>query len=148
MHWKTGWVWAVVLSLLAGCSPQAAYMRGWQPVEGLPYRWTGGEIRPERLSADEAAVYRELGTPTAIRFYRTVPDRQPVYAWIYTEPARVVWFVAGRRADYVAVDANTTAWRKETREALQRTLLQGGALATLVGGTAAGVLILSGSLKE
>ncbi len=145
---RSVWVWGVLLGLLTGCSSQAAYMRGWQPVEGMAQRWSGGTLRQERLSKDEATVYQELGTPAVIRFYRTIRRREPVYAWIYTNPERVIWFVNGRRVEYVAVDSDTSGWTRAQREAVQSKLTQGGVLATLVGGTAAGVLILSGSLEK
>ena len=61
---------AVVLSMLIGCTLQAPYMRGWDLAEGIDNRWSGGTFDEKKLSNDEAAVYKELGTPEAVRFFR------------------------------------------------------------------------------
>ena len=58
---------AVILSMLLGCTLQAPYMRGWDPAESISNRWTGGTFDDKKLSSDEAAVYKELGTPEAVR---------------------------------------------------------------------------------
>jgi hypothetical protein len=60
---------AVVLSMLLGCTLQAPYMRGWDVAEGIADRWTGGTFDEKNLSSDEAAVYRELGTPGGYRLF-------------------------------------------------------------------------------
>ena len=133
---------AVVLSMLLGCSLQAPYMRGWEPAEGIANRWTGGTFNEKKLSSDEAAVYKELGTPEAVRFFRTLQTRQRVYAWIYLQAEQNVWFVDGTRVDYVTVDANISAFTKESRETLQDKLITGGIVAGVVGGVAAGFIIL------
>jgi hypothetical protein len=133
---------AVLLSLLAGCTLQAPYMRSWDLAEHITNRWTGGTFDEKRLSSDEAAVYRELGTPEAVRFFREVQTRQRVYEWIYLQREQVVWFVEGKRVDYVAVDADSSAWTKESRETLQEKLTTGGIVGAAVGGVAAGTLLL------
>jgi hypothetical protein len=88
----------------------------------------------------------ELGTPEAVRFFRTVETRQRVYEWVYLKGERNVWFLEGTRVDYVAVDADTSAFTKESREVLQDKLIKGGVVGGLVGGVAAGFLVLGPKL--
>lgn len=133
----------IMLIGLVGCSTQAPYMRGWQPVERVGNRWTGGTLREQKLSEDEAAVFAQSGTPAAIRFFRSTLTRQRVYAWIYEEQGQVIWFVDGQRVDYIAVDTNTSAVTQASREATQEKLIEGGGLAGAVGGIAAGFIALS-----
>jgi hypothetical protein len=137
---------AVVLSMLLGCTLQAPYMRGWDPAEGISNRWTGGTFDEKKLSSDEAAVYKELGTPEAVRMFRTLETRQRVYEWVYLKAERNVWFVGGTRVDYVTVDANSSAFTKESRETLQDKLTTGGIVGGVVGGVAAGFLLLGPKL--
>jgi len=135
-------VFAVILSMLVGCTLQAPYMRGWDLAEHINNRWKGGRFDEKKLSKDEAAVYQELGVPEAVRFFRTLETRQRVYEWIYLEREQVVWFVEGQRVDYAAVDTNSSGIAKDKREALQEKLTTGGVLGAVVGGVAAGFLLL------
>ena len=137
---------AVVLSLLLGCTLQAPYMRGWDPAESISNRWTGGTFNEKKLSPDEAVVYKELGTPEAVRFFRTVETRQRVYEWVYLKSERNVWFLEGARVDYVAVDADSSEFTKESRESLKDKLITGGVVGGVVGGVAAGFLVLGPKL--
>jgi hypothetical protein len=137
---------AVVLNMLLGCTLQAPYMHGWDLAEGIANRWTGGTFDEKKLSSDEAAVYKELGTPEAVRFFRTLQTRQRVYEWVYLKAEQNVWFVDGTRVDYVTVDADSSAFTKENRETLQEKLTTGGILAGVVGGVAAGFIILGPKL--
>jgi hypothetical protein len=137
---------AVVLSMLLGCTLQAPYMHNWELAEGIANRWTGGKFDEKKLSSDEAAVYKELGTPEAVRFFRTLQTRQHVYEWVYLKAEQNVWFVDGTRVDYVTVDADSSAFTKESRETLQDKLTTGGILAGVVGGIAAGFIILGPKL--
>ena len=139
---------AVVLSILLGCTLQAPYMRGWAPAEGIANRWSGGTFDEKKLSSDEATVYKELGTPEAVRFFRTLQTRQRVYEWVYLKEEQNVWFVDGTRVDYVTVDADSSMFTKESRETLQDKLTTGGILAGVVGGVAAGLIILVPILTE
>jgi hypothetical protein len=145
-RWQKAYALGMFLSLLLGCTTQATYMRRWEPVPAVSDRWAGGTLKENKLSSDEAAVYRELGIPDTIRFFRTVQTRQSVYEWIYTEQEQVVWFVDGNRVDYVEVDADSSGLDKETRETLQRKFVAGGVLGGLIGGVAAGMLILGSKL--
>jgi hypothetical protein len=144
--WFRAGALVLIGSLLVGCSTQAAYMRGWDAVTGQSHRWTGGTFNPGKLSADETVVYQKLGTPDVIRFFRALHTRQRVYEWLYDDPEQVIWFVAGTRVDYVAVDTNTSSLTKEKRETVQTKLTTGGVLGTVVGGIAAGFLLLGDSL--
>jgi hypothetical protein len=121
-------------------------MRRWEPVPAVNNRWTGGTLKENKLSSDEAAVYRELGNPDVIRFFRATETRQPVYEWIYTDQEQVVWFVDGQRVDYVAVDTSSSGLSKETRETMQRKFVAGGLVGGVVGGVAAGMLLLGDKL--
>ena len=139
-------VLTVVLSLLVGCTLQAPYMRNWDLSETISNRWTGGTFDEKTLSSDAAAVYKELGTPEAVRFFRTLEARQRVYAWVYLAREQVVWFVEGTRVDYVTVDADTSEFTKDTRQTLQDKLIVGGAVGAAIGGVTAGALLLGDKL--
>ena len=139
-------VLTVIVSMLVGCTLQAPYMRGWELMESIDNRWTGGTFDEKKLASDEAAVYKELGTPEAVRFFRTLETRQRVYEWVYLKHERVVWFVEGKRVDYVTVDADSSGWTKETRETLRDKLTTGGAVGVAVGGVAAGLLLFGDKL--
>ena len=132
----------VIVSMLVGCTLQAPYMRGWGLEESIDNRWTGGTFDEKKLSSDEAAVYKELGTPEAVRFFRTLETRQRAYEWVYLKRERTVWFVEGKRVDYVTVDADSSGWTKESRQTLRDKLITGGAVGVAVGGVAAGLLLL------
>ena len=125
---------------------QAPYMRGWQPEAGYINRWTGGRVQEQKLSADEATVHQELGTPDVIRFFRAIQTRQRVYEWIYTEKQQLVWFLDRQRVEYVAIDTDTSGMTKETRETLQQKVVTGGGLGAVIGGFAAGMLLLGETL--
>lgn len=145
-RWLQTCVGGIILTVLVGCSTQARYMRGWQPVAGVMHRWTGGTLREQRLSEDEAAVLAQFGTPKVIRFFRSMLTRQRVYAWIYQENEQIVWFVDSQRVEYVAVDTNTSSVPQASREVTKEKLTAGGALAGAVGGIAAGFIALSESI--
>jgi hypothetical protein len=133
----------MILLLVAGCTPQASYMRKWQPAERIANRWAGGTIRAERLSKDEATTFKKLGTPDVIRFYRRVPTRERVYAWIYEASHQVVWFVDGQRVDYVDVDTNPLPLSRAERQTFKHQAFTGGVLAGTVGALAAGLTLFS-----
>jgi len=136
----------LVLWVLTGCSTQAAYMRGWQPLEHIPNRWQGGNLRPAKLSPDEAAVSEELGTPDEIRFFRNASTREAVYTWIYKEPEQLVWFNAGQRVEYVAVDTSTSRLTAAERNTVSSKAVTGGFMAGAIGGVAGGFLARGGDI--
>jgi hypothetical protein len=144
--WQRTCALGLLISLLAACGIQAPYMRSWSTQTTPTNRWIGGTIKEQKLSADEAAVYQELGTPDAIRFFRAIQTRQRVYEWIYTEKQQVVWFVDRQRVEYIAVDTDTSGTTKESREMFQQKLIAGGLLGAVVGGFAAGMLVLGETL--
>lgn len=135
----------VSLSLVA-CGTQAPYMRGWNLSPRHTHRWMGGEIKTHKLSDDEKSVYTELGPPQTIRLFRALHTRQRVYEWLYEESAQTVWFVDGKRVDYVVVDAGTSSLTKETRETVREKLTKGSLLAGAVGGFAASTLLFGKTL--
>jgi hypothetical protein len=117
-------------------------MRGWDLSETINNRWVGGTFDEKKLSSDEAAVYKELGTPEAVRFFRSLETRQRVYEWVYLRREQAVWFVEGKRVEYVTVDADTSEFTKETRQTLRDKLTTGGVVGAAIGGVAAGLLLL------
>ena len=133
---------AVLICGVAGCGVQAPYMKGWDPVEDIPNRWTNGTINADRLSEDERGVFEEFGAPDALRFFRTVETRETVFEWIYTEPFRTVWFVSGARVDYATVDTNLSRRTTSSREITARNLRTGGLLAGTIAGLAMGTVAL------
>ena len=133
---------AVLICLVAGCGVQAPYMKGWDPAADIRNRWTNGTINANRLSEDERGVFDEFGAPDALRFFRTVETREPVYEWIYTEPFRAVWFISGTRVDYVTVDTNLSRRTTASRETLVGKLTTGGLLAGTITGVAMGTIAL------
>ncbi len=140
---RAAWGLAVVVLLFAmGCTPQANYMRKWQPAERIANRWSGGTIRAERLSEDETAVFEELGTPDVIRRFRRVHTRKPVYAWIYEVSNQVIWFVDGRRVDYVAVDKSTLPLTRAERQTVGQKAFTGGVMGGVIGALATGFILL------
>jgi len=130
-----------LLGMLAGCSGQASYMRGWEPVDKIEQRWSRGTLVTSKLSADEASVQQTLGTPQVIRFFRVNDTRDKAYEWIYLDADQTVWFVDGKRVDYVTVDANTAWFTREQRDTIESKLTTGGILGAIIGGAAAGVLL-------
>lgn len=144
--WRNLFSLCLVGVYLTGCSAQATYMRGWDLAPSHTQRWSGGKLKADKLSDDEKAVYTELGTPDTIRFFRTVETRQRVYEWLYQQPIRIVWFVDGKRVDYVAVDTQQSSFKKETRETLDAKLIKGGIVGGIVGGIAAGSLLFGKTL--
>ncbi len=142
-HGRAAWgIAMIILLLVAGCTPQATYMRKWRQAERISNRWAGGTIRANRLSEDEAVAFEEFGTPDVIRLYRQVPTRERVYAWIYEEANQVVWFVDGQRMDYVEVDSNTLPLSRESRETLKQKAFVGGMLVGTIGALATGTVLL------
>ena len=138
----------IFLTTLTGCSNKAAYMRGWQPSQGIVNRWQNGTFRTDKLSSDEAVVVDELGVPQIIRYFRQVETRQPIYAWLYEEEEKkpIIWFLDGKRVDYVTVDPNTSSLTRAERGTVRRKVITGGILTGVVGGVAAGMLIFAPQL--
>lgn len=114
-------VYGLVISLLVspwGCSYKPSYLRKSEKTE-IAERWRVVKIDPERLSPDEAQVYKTAGVPQFIRFHRHhALDRDRVYTWIYTDPMRLFFFMEGRKVDYVVVDDNLSALNDHQKKVL------------------------------
>ena len=132
----------VLACVMTGCSVQASYMKGWDPVEDITNRWTDGTIRADKLSEDERSAFEEWGTPDVVRFFRDAETRKRVYEWIYMEPFRTVWFMDGAEVDYVMVDTNPSRRTPVARETLASQLRTSGILAGTIGSVAVGTLSL------
>ena len=52
-----------------------------------------------------------------------------------------MWFLEGKRVDYVMVDANTSQFTREQRDTVESKLITGGILGAIIGGAAAGLLL-------
>lgn len=141
--WRSVGALVLVCCVLIGCRTQAPYMRNWEPSERIVNRWVGGTMRPHKMTSDETAVFEEFGPPEEIRFFRSASSREPVFEWIYTEREEIVWFKAGQRVDYVAVDTHTSSRTVAQRDRLKNKAVTGGFLAGVIGGLAAGLLLLS-----
>jgi hypothetical protein len=125
---------AAAMTVLAavGCTYKPGYLQGKST--DVPQRWRVEKIEPARLSEDQRTTLEDRGPPTYVRFFREVETRKPVYAWIYAdagEAVDVVWFVDGRRAEDIAVDADPSAFSSTTRRRTRIGLLVGTGAAIL-----------------
>jgi hypothetical protein len=125
---------AAALTVLAavGCTYKPGYLQGKST--DVPQRWRVEKIEPARLSEDQRTTLEDRGPPAYVRFFREVETRKPVYAWIYAdagEAVDVVWFVDGRRAEDIAVDADPSAFSSTTRRRTRIGLLVGTGAAIL-----------------
>lgn len=147
MNYLSWWSISLVgLLLCVGCGPQAPYMRRWSSTSGLENRWSGGTLVAAKLSEDEAAVFQNLGTPDIIRFFRENLTRQRVYEWVYLNKEQNIWFVDGKRVEYVTVDPVPSALTKGERETLQQKFTEGGIVGAALGAIAAGTLLFGESI--
>jgi len=61
----------------------------------------------------------KMGSPQYIRFYRKLdPDRERVYAWVYTEPVRLISFIDGKQVGYVVVDDDPSPLNEHQKKRL------------------------------
>ena len=113
-----------------GCGYKPSYLRESKKAE-VANRWIVEKIDLGRLSADEAAIYQQMGPPQYIRFYRTIaPERRRVYEWVYSEPIRLVFFIDGKKVEYVPVDDDPSSLNDRER----KRLLYGSVGTLVVGG--------------
>ena len=137
VKFKSVWAYCLLLTFLAtplACSYKPAYL---QKSEKTPVaeRWKVQKIDPARLSPAEASLFKKMGPPQFIRFYRKLdPDRERVYMWIYAEPVRLVSFIDGKAFDYVLLDADLSPLNDYQKKSL------------LWGGIAAGTVVALGLL--
>jgi len=108
---RTYLVYLVIASFFLaplGCSYKPPYLQK-RDKTSIAERWKVNKIDPEKLSADEKAVYEKMGSPQYIRFFRQLsPERKRVYEWIYTEPINFFSFIDGQQVSYVVVDEDPT----------------------------------------
>ena len=110
----------VYLLIVAGLTPSMGcykprYLQKSEATE-VSHRWRVQAIEPSLLTEDERQIFTILGPPAYIRFFRRLsPERERVYAWVYTEPVRVVCFVDGKHLPYVLVDENLSSLNYQER---------------------------------
>jgi hypothetical protein len=115
---------ALMVLAVAGCSYKPGYLKGVSTE--VPQRWKVENVAPARLSTDQWTTLEDRGPPTYVRFFREVETRHPVYAWIYIdtgEAVDVVWFVDGKRVEYIAVDSDPSAFSSTTRRRARYAIL-------------------------
>ncbi|MGD0625656.1 MAG: hypothetical protein ABSB32_13155 [Thermodesulfobacteriota bacterium] len=101
-----------------GCSYKPSYLQRSESAQ-VSDRWKVRTIDPSRLSPDEAAALEKMGSPQYIRFYRKLdPDRERVYAWVYTEPVRLISFIDGKQVGYVVVDDDPSPLNEHQKKRL------------------------------
>lgn len=112
-------VYFLILTFLApglGCY-KPAYLEKSKGTE-VSARWQVKAIDPSQLSEDEKKIFEAMGPPTFIRFFRHLsPAREGVYAWVYTEPVRMVYFIDGKHLDYAVVDEDLSRLNYQERKA-------------------------------
>ncbi len=144
LTFKSFWVYTILAALLVpsvACTYKPSYLQQGGKVQ-VPERWKVEKINPPLLSRDEKSVYETMGSPQFIRFYRRLsPDREKVYAWVYTEPVRLVTFLDGKKIDYVVLDDDPSPLNQHQR----KTLLWGGITAGAVVGLGAVLYYLLGT---
>jgi hypothetical protein len=136
LTFKSFWVYTILAALLVpsiACTYKPAYLQQERKAQ-VPERWKVEKVNPPLLSRDEKFVYETMGAPQFIRFYRRLsPDREKVYAWVYTEPVRFVTFLDGKKIDYVVLDDDPSSLNQYQR----KRLLWGGITAGAVVGLGA-----------
>lgn len=99
-----------------GCSYTPSYLQRGEKAQ-VSDRWKVRKIDPSRLSPDESAILEKMGSPQYIRFYRKLdPDRERVYAWVYTEPVGLVSFIDGKQVGYVVVDDDPSPFERASKK--------------------------------
>jgi hypothetical protein len=118
---KSFWAYTILAAFLFpsfSCSYKPAYLQKSGKTQ-VSDRWKVEKINPSLLSPDEKSVYQTMGTPQFIRFYRKLsPDRERVYAWVYTEPVRFVTFLAGKKVNYVVLDDDLSSLNEYQKKTL------------------------------
>ena len=118
---KSFLVYTILAALLMpsiACSYKPAYLQKGGKAQ-VPDRWRVEKINPSLLSPDEKSVYETMGSPQVIRFYRRLSqDREKVYAWVYTDPVRLVTFLDGKKISYVVLDDDLSPLNEYQRKTL------------------------------
>ena len=99
-----------------GCSYKPSYLQRGETAQ-VSERWKVRKIDPSKLSPDESAVLEKMGPPQYIRFYRKLDAlRMPVYAWVYTEPVKLISFIDGKQVGYVVVDDDPSPFNEHQKK--------------------------------
>ncbi len=134
LTFKSFWVYTILVVLWVpsiACTYKPAYLQQGRKAE-VAERWNVEKINPSLLSPDEKSVYGTMGSPQFIRFYRRLsPDREKVYAWVYTEPVRFVTFLDGKKIDYLVLDDDLSSLNEYQRKRLFWGGITAGAVAGL-----------------
>ena len=136
LTFKSFWVYTTLAALLVpsfACTYKPSYLQQGRKAQ-VSQRWNVEKINPPLLSPDEKSVYETMGSPQFIRFYRRLsPYREKVYAWIYTEPVRLVTFQNGKKIDYVLLDDDPSSLNEYERKRLLWAGITTGAVVGLGG---------------
>lgn len=134
LTFKSLWVYTLLAALLVpsiACSSKPGYLQKGRTAQ-VPDRWKVEKINPSLLSPDEKSTYETIGSPQFIRFYRRLsPDREKVYAWVYTEPVRLVTYLDGKKINYVVLDDDLSPLNEYQRKMLFWGGITAGAVAGL-----------------
>jgi len=134
LTFKSFWVYTLLAALLVpsvACSNKPVYLREGRTAQ-VANRWKVEKINPSLLSPDEKSIYETMGSPQFIRFFRGLsPDRERVYAWVYTEPVRFVTFRDGKKINYMVLDDNLSSLNEYQRKMLFWGGITAGAVASL-----------------
>ena len=121
LTFKSFWVYTTLAALLVpsfACTYKPSYLQQGRKAQ-VSERWSVEKINPPLLSPDEKSVYETMGSPQFIRFYRRLsPDREKVYAWVYTEPVRFVTFLDGKKIEYAVLDDDPSPLTQYERKRL------------------------------
>lgn len=103
---------AVLFYSMTACAPlgKPSYLKEWEKTPNKN-RWEVVEFDPKDLSAEEKAVFKELGKPKFLIHFWSSPDKKSVYQWIYETPLRFYRFIDGKRAEDVHVREYNPWWR-------------------------------------
>ncbi len=117
----------VIVLFSSGCSRHPDFIREGRYLN--ENKWAVTELKPSELSEDQAAAYEALGPPDYVRFFDALRPRRewrvgwlkkgvdatfgrpfqkrgakrPIAVWVYEEEEELLFFVEGKRVDYVAV---------------------------------------------
>jgi len=117
-----------------GCSYKPAYLDKSASTK-VSERWKVLKLDPAKLSAEEKAVFEQMGPPAYIRFFRHLSvAREMVYEWIYDEPVQLYTFINGKKVDYLVLDENPSSLNEAEKNVLFWSGVVVGSLALIGGG--------------
>jgi len=144
MTWSKAGLLLVFLLFLSACGYKPSYLAReknpppfWSNLfgrqEDTGARWEVGSLANSELAPDERAVYEKWGAPEFILFFRSLEGRKPVYEWVYRNPFRSAFFMAGKQADSIPVDLETSPLGYRARKIGNRIIVVGGVVMAVVG---------------